>query len=41
MATMGNRGSLGRNARERAMRHSIEPMVDAYAALYREISARS
>jgi glycosyltransferase involved in cell wall biosynthesis len=35
------RRKLGQNARERAARHSIEPMVDAYAALYREISARS
>jgi glycosyltransferase involved in cell wall biosynthesis len=35
------RSKLGRNARERAVLHSIEPMVDAYAALYRELSARS
>jgi glycosyltransferase involved in cell wall biosynthesis len=35
------RRRLGQNARERAARHSIEPMVDAYAALYRELSARS
>jgi glycosyltransferase involved in cell wall biosynthesis len=35
------RKKLGQNARERAARHSIEPMVDAYAALYRELSARS
>ena len=35
------RALLGRNARERARRHSIEPMVDAYEALYREIAARS
>jgi glycosyltransferase involved in cell wall biosynthesis len=37
----GLRERLGRNARERARRHSIEPMIDAYEALYREISARS
>ncbi|HET7788566.1 MAG TPA: glycosyltransferase family 4 protein [Myxococcales bacterium] len=35
------RRKLGETARERALRHSIEPMVDAYAALYRELSARS
>ncbi|HZX93944.1 MAG TPA: glycosyltransferase family 4 protein [Myxococcales bacterium] len=35
------RQRLGHNARERAARHSIEPMVDAYASLYRELSARS
>jgi glycosyltransferase involved in cell wall biosynthesis len=35
------RDRLGANARERARRHSIEPMVDAYEALYREIAARS
>lgn len=35
------RERLGRNARERARQHSIEPMVDAYEALYRELSARS
>lgn len=35
------RARLGENARERARRHSIEPMVDAYETLYREIAARS
>jgi glycosyltransferase involved in cell wall biosynthesis len=35
------RTRLGANARERARRHSIEPMVDAYEALYRELAARS
>jgi glycosyltransferase involved in cell wall biosynthesis len=35
------RQRLGGSARERAARHSIEPMVDAYEALYREITARS
>ena len=34
------RARLGANARERARQHSIEPMVDAYEALYREIAAR-
>src|SRR5205823_3557460 len=32
------RARLGAAARERAQQHSIEPMVDAYAALYRELS---
>jgi len=32
---------LGEKAKERAQRHSIEPMIDAYEALYREIAARS
>ena len=35
------RARLGTNAREQARRHSIEPMVDAYEALYRELAARS
>ncbi len=35
------RARLGASARERARRHSIEPMIDAYEALYREIAARS
>jgi glycosyltransferase involved in cell wall biosynthesis len=35
------RTRLGTNARERARRYSIEPMVDAYEALYRELAARS
>jgi glycosyltransferase involved in cell wall biosynthesis len=35
------RARLGANARERAREHSIEPMVDAYEALYRELAARS
>ena len=35
------RGRLGAVARERARRHSIEPMVDAYEALYRELAARA
>jgi glycosyltransferase involved in cell wall biosynthesis len=33
------RKKLGAAARERAQRHSIEPMVDAYAALYQELSS--
>jgi glycosyltransferase involved in cell wall biosynthesis len=32
------RARLGAEARKRAQRHSIEPMVDAYEALYRERS---
>jgi glycosyltransferase involved in cell wall biosynthesis len=35
------RARLGATARERAQRHSIEPMVDAYETLYRELAARS
>ncbi len=35
------RERLGRNARARVRQHSIEPMVDAYEALYRELCARS
>jgi glycosyltransferase involved in cell wall biosynthesis len=35
------RARLGATARERARRHSIEPMVDAYEALYRELAARA
>jgi glycosyltransferase involved in cell wall biosynthesis len=31
------RDRLGAAARRRVQRHSIEPMVDAYAALYREL----
>ncbi|HUJ24718.1 MAG TPA: glycosyltransferase family 4 protein, partial [Myxococcales bacterium] len=33
------RERLGREARARVQRHSIEPMVDAYVALYRELAA--
>ena len=33
------RARLGGQARERARLHSIEPMVDAYEALYRELAA--
>jgi glycosyltransferase involved in cell wall biosynthesis len=32
----GLRGRLGAEAKRRAQQHSIEPMVDAYEALYRE-----
>ena len=32
---------LSAEARERARQHSIEPMIDAYEALYRELAARS
>ena len=35
------RARMGAVARERAGRHSIEPMVDAYEALYRELAARA
>jgi len=35
------RARLGANARQRARRYSIEPMVDAYEVLYRELAARS
>ena len=35
------RARLGANARERARAHSIEPMLDAYETLYRELAARS
>lgn len=35
------RARLGARARERAHQHSIEPMVDAYETLYRELAARS
>ena len=35
------RARLGAAARERARAHSIEPMVDAYEALYRELAARA
>lgn len=35
------RARLGAEARARAAKHSIEPMVDAYAALYRELAALS
>ena len=34
----GLRARLGAAARKRAQAHSIEPMVDAYAALYRDLS---
>ena len=37
----GLRDRLGANARKRAQQHSIEPMVDAYEALYRELAARA
>ena len=32
------RERLGAAARERAQQYSIEPMVDAYTALYREVA---
>jgi len=35
------RAKLGARARERARQHSIEPMVDAYESLYRELAARA
>jgi len=35
------RARLGAIAKQRARQHSIEPMVDAYEALYRELSARA
>jgi glycosyltransferase involved in cell wall biosynthesis len=35
----GLRERLGEAARRRARLHSIEPMVDAYEALYRELAA--
>ena len=35
------RERLGGTARKRAQQHSIEPMVDAYEALYRELAARA
>jgi glycosyltransferase involved in cell wall biosynthesis len=35
------RARLGKEAQERARLHSIEPMVDAYEALYRELGARA
>jgi glycosyltransferase involved in cell wall biosynthesis len=35
------RARLGANARQRARQHSIEPMVNAYETLYRELAARS
>src|SRR5712671_1444774 len=35
------RARLGARAAERARRHSIEPMVDAYETLYRELATRS
>ena len=35
------RERLGATARQRAQQHSIEPMVDAYEALYRELAARA
>jgi glycosyltransferase involved in cell wall biosynthesis len=38
VADPGLRARLGSAARGRAQKHSIEPMVDAYAALYRELS---
>ncbi len=37
----GLRSRLGAAARQRAQQHSIEPMVDAYEALYRELAARA
>ena len=37
----GLRERLGATARQRAQQHSIEPMVDAYEALYRELAARA
>lgn len=35
------RARLGQTAQKRARLHSIEPMVDAYEALYRELAARA
>jgi glycosyltransferase involved in cell wall biosynthesis len=35
------RARLGAEARARSAKYSIEPMVDAYAALYRELAARA
>jgi glycosyltransferase involved in cell wall biosynthesis len=35
------RERLGKTARDRVRAHSIEPMVDAYEALYRELAARA
>jgi len=35
------RARLGANARQRARRYSIEPMVEAYEILYRELAGRS
>jgi glycosyltransferase involved in cell wall biosynthesis len=35
------RARLGQAAQGRSRRHSIEPMVDAYEALYRELAARA
>ncbi|MCA1825420.1 MAG: glycosyltransferase family 4 protein [Myxococcales bacterium] len=35
------RARMGAAARSLAQRHSIEPMVDAYEALYRELAARA
>lgn len=37
----GLRARLGAEARVRVRQHSIEPMVDAYEALYRELAARA
>ncbi|HYS10146.1 MAG TPA: glycosyltransferase family 4 protein, partial [Myxococcales bacterium] len=41
VADAGLRARLGARARERARQHSIEPMVDAYESLYRELAARA
>jgi glycosyltransferase involved in cell wall biosynthesis len=35
------RARLGQVAQVRARHHSIEPMADAYEALYRELAARA
>ena len=35
------RARLGASARERVRQHSIEPMIDAYETLYRELATRS
>ena len=41
VADAGLRARMGAAARERAGRYSIEPMIDAYEALYRELAARA
>ena len=41
VADGGLRAQLGARAKERARQHSIEPMIDAYETLYRELAARA
>jgi glycosyltransferase involved in cell wall biosynthesis len=41
VADAGLRARLGARARERARQYSIDPMVDAYESLYRELAARA